>query len=299
MEAASILERLGGVADARVLIAHTSRRRVRNALVRGEIVRDARGRYALPTAVEALRSANRLGGVVSHRSAAAWWGWELKWQPDRPEVMVPRNRKVVAARREGVALHWGEVCGGEVIGGRVTSPGRTVLGCAKALSFDEALAIADSALRHRNLTPAFLMQAADEVQGPGRAACRRVALHASGKAANPFESVMRAIALDVRGLQLVPQVTVTVGGMSFRPNLVDERRRLIVEAESFEFHGRRSLLARDCERYDLLVLDGWTVLRFSWEHVMFHPEFVEACLRAHIDRFDLPGVARLLAAIRT
>jgi very-short-patch-repair endonuclease len=60
---------------------------------------------------------------------------------------------------------------------------------------------------------------------------------------------------------------------------VDEGRRLVVEAESFEFHGRRKALKRDCERYTALVLNGWTVIRFAWEHVMHEPEYVATCLR--------------------
>ena len=27
-----------------------------------------------------------------------------------------------------------------------------------------------------------------------------------------------------------------------------------------------------------MVLRGWTVLRFAWEHVMFDPDYVRSCL---------------------
>ena len=30
------------------------------------------------------------------------------------------------------------------------------------------------------------------------------------------------------------------------------------------------------------VLDGWLVVRFAWEHVMFQPEYVAAVLRGMI-----------------
>ena len=106
-----------------------------------------------------------------------------------------------------------------------------------------------------------------------------MAREASGLAANPFESVLRAIALDVPGLDLRPQVVIAEGGWVGRPDLVDTERRLVVEAESFEFHGRRAALRRDCERYTALTLLGWTVLRFAWEHVMFEPAYVAECLR--------------------
>lgn len=54
----------------------------------------------------------------------------------------------------------------------------------------------------------------------------------------------------------------------------------MVEADSFEFHGHRRALKRDCERYNALVLHGWVVLRFSWEHVMHQPDYVRQCLLA-------------------
>ena len=60
----------GGVLEAAVLHHLTSRRRVRSALRGGEIVRVARGRYALPDADRARVAAARLSGVVSHLSAA-------------------------------------------------------------------------------------------------------------------------------------------------------------------------------------------------------------------------------------
>lgn len=282
MQAAEALERLGGVADAARLRRVSSRRAIRRAVRKGEIVRDARGRYALPTAEEAVRAANALTAVVSHASAATYWGWELKQPPPRPTVTVPRNRNVPSERRSDVDVKWAHLGVHEISNGIVTTPGRTVMDCAKSMPFDEALAIADSALRHRNVTKARLLQLAEQVHGPGRARCLRVARHADGRAANPFESVLRAIALEVRGLEVVPQLVIEEGGHTARPDLVDERRRLVVEAESFEWHGRRRQLKKDCERYNALTLRGWRVLRFSWEHVMFEPAYVADCLRAAV-----------------
>ena len=177
-------------------------------------------------------------------------------------------------------VKWASLGAEEISNGIVTTPGRTVMDCAKSMQFDEALTVADSALRHGNVTKARLIQLAEQVKGPGRASCLRVARQADGRAANPFESVLRAIALSVRGLELVPQLEIEESGHTARPDLVDERRRLVVEGDSFEWHGKRRALKKDCERYNALTLRGWLVLRFSWEHVMFEPEYVAGCLRA-------------------
>jgi very-short-patch-repair endonuclease len=155
---------------------------------------------------------------------------------------------------------------------------RTVLDCAIDLPFTEALAIADSALRRRDVDHDHLVELALAVPSNGRRQAIRVVEEASALAANPFESVLRAIALDVPGLRVSPQEWIEEHGFRGRPDLVDRDRRLVLEAESFEFHGGRKELKRDCERYNALVVRGWTVARFAWEHVMFEQDYVRDCL---------------------
>jgi very-short-patch-repair endonuclease len=38
----------------------------------------------------------------------------------------------------------------------------------------------------------------------------------------------------------------------------------------------------DARRYDLLTVNGWLVLRFSYEHVMTQPDFVRRVLLAAV-----------------
>ena len=111
---------------------------------------------------------------------------------------------------------------------------------------------------------------------------RTAASEASPLAANPFESALRAICLDVPGLQVRPQVTIVEGGFTARPDLVDERLRIVLEADSFAWHGGRDQLASDARRDNQLVIHRWVVLRFSWEDVMFHPDAVRGVLVAAV-----------------
>lgn len=68
---------------------------------------------------------------------------------------------------------------------------------------------------------------------------------------------------------------------------------VILEADSFTWHGDRQALARDAKRYNLLVADGWLVLRFAWEDVMFDPAYVRSVLEAVVARVaGLPKVSR-------
>ncbi len=277
MDPVIALIRLGGVADHKTLLRVTTRRRLRRAVAVGEVNQLARGQYALPTADVGRRAAGRLTGVASHLSAAAIHGWKLAHPPEHPTVTVPRNRNVPPHRRVGATVYWRDLPP-EDRHGLVTSPHRTVIDCAKDLPFADALAVADSALRDGAVDPETLERLALALPTNGRTAALRVVTSASPLAANPFESVLRAIALDVPELSMRPQVTIDERGFLGRPDLVDVQRRIIAEAESFEFHGKRKALHRDCERYNALVLRGWTVLRFSWEHVMLEPEYVRDAL---------------------
>jgi very-short-patch-repair endonuclease len=279
MVVVAVLHRLGGVASRRDLVDATSRREVDAALRTGEIVRDAHGRYALPIADAGIRAASGLSGTLSHRSAALYWGWELKTVPPEPDVTVRHNRVIDEVRRQGVALHRADLRPDEMVG-RVTSRERTLVDCLRNLPFDEALAVADSALRNRSISKHRLIVLAGDLRGPGSRQARRVAANATHLAANPFESVLRAISLDVDGIDLEAQVVIADASGRGRPDLVDRDRRLVVEAESYSFHSRRGDLRRDCRRYTKLVLLNWRVLRFAWEDVMHHQDYVRECLES-------------------
>ena len=220
-----------------------------------------------PTADEGLRAAHALTGVLSHTSAALHWGWAVKTIPALPHVTVPEKRRVSRERRRNVVLHRADLHPDD-IRGNVTSPEHTLVQCLRLLPFDEALAVADSALRS-GLPPSALRRISVSARGPGAPRIRRVCAEATEKADNPFESVLRAIALDVPGLNVRPQRYVSP---RVRPDLVDEDLRIILEADSFAWHGDRAALRRDARRYNHMVIDGWIVLRFAWEDVMHDPD---------------------------
>jgi len=146
--------------------------------------------------------------------------------------------------------------------------------------------VADSA-RREGVGASVFDRIADNAKGPGAPQIRRVCRNSNGKAANPFESVLRAITLDVPGLEAQPQVTISDAEFTVRPDLVDERLRVVLEADSFEWHGKRSALASDCRRYNMLVINGWIVLRFCYEDVMFHSDEVRRVLLAVVALAEL------------
>jgi hypothetical protein len=277
MDLVTLMNRLGGIGRTAELLAHVERPDLEAAVADGSILRLARGRYVLPTASEGQQAAHRLTAVAALRTAAASYGWKLKSQPERPELIVPRGRRVSAGDQTACSIRWRRVAPEERNGWR-TSPIRTVIDCATTLPFDEALAVADSALRAQHVTANELFRAADALPGRGRDRALDLTWHASGKAANPFESVIRAISIDVPGLKLRPQVRLKVAGRRIRPDLLDDELRIIVEGDSHEFHTSRDQIDMDCWRYDELVLDDWLVLRVSWVQAMFRQPWVASVM---------------------
>ena len=271
------LERCGGVATLQQLRKlGVSRRALARARREGVVARPARTRYALAAVDEHLAVAHELTATLSHLSAAQRHGWPVATPPPRPQVTVRRHRNLSAAARSRVEAHWREVPPADARGG-VTAPTRTVLDCARDLPFPDALAVADSALRARDVDLGTLRRLAGELKGPGGRRARRVVDHADGRAANPFESVLRALALEA-GLDAEAQGELAEPGFWCLADVVDRGRRLVLEADSFEFHATRKGFRKDVRRYTSLVVLGWTVLRFSWEQVMLEPDFVRWAL---------------------
>jgi very-short-patch-repair endonuclease len=270
--AAELLAELGGVARYAALATVVGRDEVEAAVGCGAVVRDGRGIYALPDVDAGLRVALRLGGVLSLTSAAMRHGWAVKTVPDRPHVTVGRGRKL-GSRARLAHVHWADLDEADVAEG-ATVPSLTLAQCLRALPGDEALVVADSALREDGCHQ-LLARIADEARGPGSRQVRDVAARASALAANPFESVSRSLCDEVPGLRVEPQVGV---GHGARPDLVDRRLRIVVECDSFEWHGSRSALAADARRYNRMVVDGWIVLRLTYEDVMFRPDEVRQVL---------------------
>lgn len=268
------MTRLGGVATHAEMVDAVGRAGLRAAVDRGLITRRARGTYAVTEVDRASLAALRVRGALALTSAALAHGWKVKEPPLEPIVCVPRSRTVAAHRRRGMVLRWGELSPGE-LACRRTDPVRTVIDCARFLPFGDALAVADSALRSGDVGPQALREAAEMAPRTGRSKAIRVADAATPESANPMESVLRAICLEIKGLQVQPQIWVGEVG---RADLVDVERRLVIEAESMEFHGSLDGYRRDVRRYTGFVRERHLVLRFCWEDIMLRPETVRATI---------------------
>ena len=289
MDVVAALERSGGLSTRAALIQATCRADVDRALRESAVVRVGQGRYALPSIEEATALAHSMNGHLALSSAALHHGWEVKTVAKAPHIIVPRHRNVPRAWRTRVVIHRGDLHADDV-SGPATSRELTLMQSLRNLPDDEALVIADSALRHGE--GATLKRVLAQVRGAGRSKVLRIGRAADDRAANAFESVMRALCLQVSGLHVVPQVVISSDHCWARPDLVDRDRRLVIECESYEWHGNRAGFLKDIRRYTLLTAEGWTVLRFTWDDVMLRPDWVREVLRRTLDvdtRTQLPA----------
>jgi len=261
----------GGVARWSELTSSVERDALDLALASGRVSRVRRNLYVLADIREVRRRAISAGGVASHLTAAQHWGWKVKDAPERPCITLARGSRPPTGDLE---LHWQDLTPRE-IAGHVTRRVPTVIACARSYDEATALCVADSALREGQVTRGQLLLAAQRSPRTGRAKAIRVVQLADGRAANPFESVLRWLCASVDGLCAVPQVEVEGVG---RVDLMDARLGIVIEAESFEFHGSLDTFRRDAHRYTACARRGLVVVRFTWHEVMHQPDYVRAAL---------------------
>lgn len=244
---------------------------IANALAAGTLHRLHRTKVVLPTVAGARTIALHSRGQLSHLTAAMAHGWKVLRPPDRQTIVVRRGTHV--RRRAGTQIHY--VQRELSRPGAPTDPVDTVIDCARILPFADALAVADSALRSQRVARAQLLVAAEASPRTGRARALRVVRCADPRADNPFESGLRAIALDVPGFAAEAQCPVPGVGHC---DVGDQVLKIALEAESFEFHALKEAFNYDIRRYTSMTRQGWLVARFIWDDVMHRQKYVAGAI---------------------
>lgn len=280
MDPVSALRGLGGSARWSALDGHVSRSALAAAVRGGSVVHQGRT-YALPDAGRDLVLAHELTALRSHTTAAAHHGFALP--PGGQQVHLTIGRKAQRSAVPGdVRLHYRdhECCDD---GCRVTSPLCTVLDCLRDEPLRVALSVGDSALAARAVRKDVLLAHTSRLRGPYARMVHTRARLLDARAANAFESSCRAILIAAGITGFRPQVDIRYRGRWVaRVDLADTGLRIIVECDGFETHGGRRAFVDDLIRHTTLVAAGWRTLRFTWEQVMFYPEWVLEMVQATI-----------------
>ena len=197
--------------------------------------------------------------VARGRSRAAW-----------PDVTVHRRRLAVEETR--------------VVGGlRVTSPLRSVLDLSLTQPLAPAAVSTDSALRAGLVSRWALRHACVGLAaGQDRSRVARVVRVVDPRSGSVLESVCRVLFVEAGLPAPVSQFEVRGpdGRLLGRVDFAWPAHRLVVETDGYASHADRSRYRADRRRTNALVLEGWRVLRFSWEDVVHDPAGVVAAVRA-------------------
>ena len=250
MDLATLLAQHGGTCTWRELRRSVPRRRIDVALESGAVVRVARGRYALPSLAAARSVALGASATASHTTAALHWGWKVKSEPELPHLTLPRGRKLRAAARAGVQRHWRDLETDEIRDGWVTSPGAHGHRLLPRPAVRRGAGRRGLCLARRPVARRRHDRAPRDCPGECVVGSRSVLERADRGAANPFESVLRALCLQVEGLTVVtaarhprPHAS-TPGSTSPTPSCASSSRQRASSTTA-----REPRLKRDCRRY--------------------------------------------------
>ena len=255
MDPVIALERRLGASRWRALVAAgVTDGDLRGAVRRGQVLALGGGTYALPAAAPDAVLAARLGGRLTCISATQRYGLDVLSPPVVPHVVVPRNCSVDAS---DAVVHRASVPGT----GPVVPVLPALVAVLRCLETVEAVVVVDSALRQRVARRRSLDV---RLRGPGSVEARRRLGLADARSGSVIETVAR-LALRQVGLPVDCQVPVPGIG---RVDLVVDGW-LVVELDGFAYHSDRDRYRTDRRRTNGLVAQGYRVLRFSYEDVMY------------------------------
>jgi very-short-patch-repair endonuclease len=161
----------------------------------------------------------------------------------------------------------------------ITKPARTVFDVAALVPRELLRKTATDALRKRLTTLGELRAVLQELQARGRNGTVAVRDFLEqydprlSRTANDFEASLYRILMKA-GLPLPePQRPIFDAlGRIARLDFIYFTFRVVIETDGFGFHSDAQAFARDHERRNRLALDGWLVLVFTWEQVMFRSD---------------------------
>ena len=294
---ARLSRRRYGVIYASELNEHLSERQVRTCVASGLLDHRFAQVYVNPAvaptpwqklaaAIGAAGAAQGRLAAAGHRSATAAWSVTDDF-PDVPEVVVPGTRRprlegVVVRRsldltRELVVLHRKLV---------VPNPMLAVMLLA---AIEGPTAVAEAivrASRQRRFRPKAIEQLlrARAVNGRDGLTTLRAALAMLPVGERPADSVIELWFWRIVQQHALPEFAfqhpVRIGGHRFFIDFALSSVKLAIEIDDYETHGTLCGFVHDRRRRNTLVLDGWTVIQFTWHELRDDPAFVAAQVAA-------------------
>jgi len=143
--------------------------------------------------------------------------------------------------------------------------------------------VIDRALRSRLVTVEMLHEAlAVTSYRTGNGDRRREVLSARTRPWSAAERIAHDLLAEARIGGWVANQPITLDLWTFYVDIAFTDIKLAVEIDGYEVHSQRDVFESDRERQNDLVLDGWTVLRFTYRQLTQHPAHVIDTVRRGI-----------------
>lgn len=203
------------------------------------------------------------GTLLSHHTAAVLWGFQ---RPRRGAIHVtaPGGRQGIE-RRKGIWVHRCKIAPEDVTrrdGFPVTTVSRTLFDFAETAPFDPLKKAAEEADRLNLLRLRELEQVCE--RGRGRRALRPVRrlieeLRLPDEGRSPLETRFAAF---IREYRLPPPVQ-NVHVLGHEVDALWPSAKLVVELDSWEYHGHRAAFEHDRARDPKLLIAGYRTIRVT------------------------------------
>jgi len=274
-----IAERQAGIITRRqALAAGMTDRVIQQRIAAGAWNKVGRGVYSLlgrPSLRTKLAAATAaLPAVVSHESAAVLH--ELGGVPRIPDVTIQHrfsNRFAGVQVHESTDLRDSHILA--LSGLQTTTVARTLFDLCHGRQLSAIRKLAERAILEHKVVQTDFERVLGEVGRRGRPGTTlfRELVQALGLQSQLPESELERRMVQVLFDAGLPAPTLQSSlpwrtCVSGRVDLLYPARRLIIECDGRRWHSTTESFQRDRQRDNLAQLDGWMVLRFTWEDVM-------------------------------
>jgi hypothetical protein len=209
-------------------------------------------------------------------------------------VTVPRARNV---RRIGVVVHTTAdlpVIDREVIDGlAVTSPTRTLIDLARHEPADRLTAAVDSALRDGRTSEDHLHRRIGQLRSRGRYGIPSLLAVLEGREVTRGghswleREFLRLVATGGLPRPATQAVLTKAGDRLVRVDCCFPGTPVVVELLGYRWHRTKAQMARDAERLNALVLDGFTPFQFTYDQIVTQSTTVLATVHLALHRVRL------------
>ena len=217
--------------------------------------------------------------VYSHFSAARLHHLNV-WNSSTLIHVTAAYHGAVSRTAADVVVHFAKLDPGDVVETlvpgaglvKMTSLARTVLQCAMAATFEQAVIIGDSAL-HNGLDPRELTELLDRItKVRGIRQARRVVSALNKLSESAGETRTRLLLLELPIEQPELQVTLDTRRGRYRVDFLWRSIRLILEFDGntkyFDYaQATDQALLEERERENALIEEGWRFIRLKWQHL--------------------------------